>query len=172
MKEQVVLVDENDNPIGSSEKLDAHVKGILHRAFSVFVFNSEGKLLLQKRAHSKYHSAGLWTNTCCGHPRPGEDILGAAKRRLKEEMGINSDLHEVFHFTYNEKLENNLTENEYDHVFFGACDHVPQPDPLEASEWKFANCDELKNQIKEKPELFTVWFRLCFDKMYEKKFPK
>jgi isopentenyl-diphosphate delta-isomerase len=170
VKEKLVLVDEHDNAIGSCEKLEAHQKGILHRAFSIFIFNSKGELLLQKRANSKYHSAGLWTNTCCGHPRSGEDILGAAMRRLKEEMGFSCELTKAFHFTYNEKLENGLIENEYDHVFFGEYNSDPMPDPLEASAWKFVNCDILKKEIKEKPEQFTIWFRLCFDKVYKAKF--
>lgn len=170
MKEKVTLVDQQDNAVGSCEKMEAHIKGVLHRAFSVFVFNKEGKLLLQKRAASKYHSGNLWTNTCCGHPRPGEDTRGAAMRRLKEEMGFSCGLEEVFHFTYKAELENSIVEHEYDHVFFGTFDGKPQPDPLEASAWKFADCDELKKELAEHPGRFTVWFRLCFDKMYEAKF--
>jgi isopentenyl-diphosphate delta-isomerase len=172
VKEEVVLVDANDIAVGSCEKLEAHRKGLLHRAFSVFIFNDKGELLLQKRAASKYHSAGLWTNTCCGHPRPGEDIVGAAKRRLREEMGIAAELNEVFYFTYNEALGNSLVEHEYDHVFFGTVNAVPQPDPLEASDWKFVSCIQLKEDIITKPEQFTIWFRLCFDKVYGIKFPE
>jgi isopentenyl-diphosphate Delta-isomerase len=164
-------LDENDRAVGVCEKLEAHQKGLLHRAFSVFVFNDKGELLLQKRAASKYHSGGLWTNTCCGHPRPGEDVLGAAKRRLREEMGISTGLNEVFRFTYKEALGNSLVENEFDHVFFGAFNGSPQPDPLEASEWKFEDCRKLKEEIRTKPEHFTVWFRLCFDKVYGIRFP-
>jgi isopentenyl-diphosphate delta-isomerase len=172
MKEEVVLVDERDTAIGTSEKLEAHEMGLLHRAFSVFIFNRSNELLLQKRALTKYHSAGLWTNTCCGHPRPGEDVLGAAKRRLREEMGISAELREVFSFTYHEKLGNGLTEHEYDHVFFGETEAKPQPDPLEASDWKFQDCEQLREDIKTKPEHFTIWFRLCFERVCAARFPR
>ena len=172
MKEEVILVDANDNAIGKSEKHAAHLSGQLHRAFSVFIFDDKGRLLLQKRANSKYHSAGLWTNTCCGHPRPGEDLKGAATRRLKEEMGLNCELEEVFLFSYYAELENKMIENEIDHVFFGISNEKPIPDALEASDWKYENCKELAGQIKEQPQNFTAWFALCFDKMMETKFPK
>lgn len=172
VKEEVILVDENDRAAGACEKMEAHRKGLLHRAFSVFIFDRKGRLLLQRRALGKYHSGGLWTNTCCGHPRPGEDINRAAKRRLKEEMGLDCELREVFHFTYHAKLENGLTEHEYDHVFFGECDADPMPDPMEAAGWKFVDCDQLKQETRSRPGSFTAWFRLCFDKMYEVKFGK
>ena len=118
-KESVILVDEKDNQVGLMPKLEAHQKGLLHRAFSVFIFNSDYELLLQKRAFSKYHSGGLWTNTCCSHPRDGEDTIDAANRRLYEEMGIETSLRKVFDFIYKAELDNNLTENEFDHVFYG-----------------------------------------------------
>ena len=124
-EEKVILVDKNDNQVGLMPKLEAHEKGILHRAFSVFIFNSKYELLLQKRASSKYHSGGLWTNTCCSHPREGEDILDAANRRLDEEMGIKTSLRKVFDFIYTAELDNNLIENEFDHVFYGVYDTDP-----------------------------------------------
>jgi len=125
-KELVVLVDENDNEIGVEEKINAHRKGLLHRAFSIFVFNSKNELLLQKRAADKYHSGGLWSNTCCSHPRPGENLKDAAHRRLQEEMGFDCSLREVFSFLYKKSFDNGLTEHELDHVFFGKFDGIPK----------------------------------------------
>ena len=124
-EEKVILVDKNDNQVGLMPKLEAHEKGLLHRAFSIFIFNSRYELLLQKRASSKYHSGGLWTNTCCSHPREGEDTLDAANRRLDEEMGIKTSLRKVYDFIYKAELDNQLTEHEFDHVFYGVCDSDP-----------------------------------------------
>jgi len=159
--EQVVLVDEQDNEIGVMEKLQAHIEGRRHRAISVFIFNSRGELLLQQRATGKYHSAGLWTNTCCSHPRPGEAPQAAATRRLHEEMGIASELREAFTFVYKAQLENSLTEYEYDHVFTGTCDDVPQPDASEASAWRYIKPEDVLVEVSAQPERFTEWFKIC-----------
>ena len=146
--ENVILVDEKDNQVGLMPKLEAHQKGLLHRAFSVFIFNSDYKLLLQKRASSKYHSGGLWTNTCCSHPRDGEDIIDAANRRLNEEMGIKTSLRKVFDFIYTAELDNNLIENEFDHVFYGVYDTDPILNKEEAEDYKWIDMETLKNDIE------------------------
>ena len=151
MSEQVILVNENDQEIGSREKMAAHRDGELHRAFSVFVFNGEGQMLLQRRAEAKYHSGGLWTNTCCSHPRPGESTEAAAHRRLQEEMGFDCDLEEVFQFTYYAKLDNELFEHEYDHVFVGTFEGTPTPNPAEVSAYKWIGVEELKRDVQENP---------------------
>lgn len=164
-EEQVILIDETDREIGSEEKITAHEKGVRHRAFSVFIFSSAGKLMLQKRADGKYHSAGLWTNTCCGHPRPGEETQDAAKRRLQEEMGFSCDLKEVFLFAYRTELENGLTENEIDHVFFGEHNDAPRADPLEASDWKWVSREELELDVHSSPKRYTYWLSCCFSKI-------
>ena len=164
--EKLILIDENDKELGFEEKLKAHQNGgKLHRAFSVFVFNSKGELILQQRAEEKYHSALLWTNTCCGHPRPGEDVLAAAHRRLKEEMGFDCELSEKFSFIYKVDFENSLSENEFDHVLFGKFEEEPKPDPKEATDWKWVGLGELKTDIKENPEKYTYWFKICLDKI-------
>ena len=159
--EYVVLVDEQDNETGTKEKLQAHVDGDLHRAISVFIFNSKHELLLQQRAAGKYHSAGLWTNTCCSHPRPGEATEDAAHRRLMEEMGMQAPLKEVFSFVYKASLEHGLTEYEFDHVFTGYSDAAPLPDVTEAGAWKYIELDELETEIKNHPEQYTEWFKIC-----------
>jgi len=161
----VILVDEQDNQLGTMEKLQAHVEAKLHRAISVFIFNSNKELLLQKRAANKYHSASLWTNTCCSHPKPNENTANAAKRRLKEEMGIDCNLQAAFNFTYLAKLENDITEHEFDHVFFGFTDDIPKLNLEEASNYKYLSLDEIKNQLEENPEQFTVWFTLIFERV-------
>jgi isopentenyl-diphosphate delta-isomerase len=161
--EQVVLVDQNDNKTGVMEKLQAHLEGRLHRAISVFIFNSKGELLLQQRAAGKYHSANLWTNTCCSHPRPGERVHDAAERRLYEEMGLKCDLKAIFSFVYKAHLDNNITEYEFDHVFTGITDDIPLPDPAEAASWKYMNMDTLDAAIKAAPEKYTEWFKICLD---------
>jgi len=163
--EYVVLVDEQDKELGTMEKLRAHREGKLHRAISVFIFNSEKKLLLQKRAAGKYHSANLWTNTCCSHPRPGENPKDAATRRLQEEMGLNCELQSAFNFTYSVKFENNLTEHEFDHVFFGVSDEVPLPDPTEVSDYKYMAMEEIKKQLAQNNSQFTEWFKLIFERV-------
>ena len=165
-KENVILVDEKDNQVGLMPKLEAHQKGLLHRAFSVFIFNSDYKLLLQKRASSKYHSGGLWTNTCCSHPRDGEDIIDAANRRLNEEMGIKTSLRKVFDFIYTAELDNNLIENEFDHVFYGVYDIDPIINKDEAEDFKWVDMETLKNDIENNKDQYTVWFKIAFDYFY------
>lgn len=162
---EVILVDEKDNVIGTEEKMKTHQEGKLHRAFSIFVFNSKGELLLQKRAKSKYHSGGLWTNTCCSHPRPEEHIEKAVHRRLKEEMGFDCELKEIFSFTYKAKLDNNLFEHEYDHVFIGNFDGEPNPNPEEVDDWKWVDLEELKKDIRENPDSYTYWLKISIDKI-------
>lgn len=163
--EQVVLVDEKDNEVGVMEKILAHEKALLHRAFSVFIFNDKGELLLQQRAASKYHSPSLWTNTCCSHPRPSETNLSAAERRLKEEMGFVCDLTYQFNFIYKAELDKGLTEHELDHVFFGTYNGPVTPNPEEVSNFKFVSMNEVLNDIRINPENYTVWFKIIFDKV-------
>ncbi len=162
--EQVILVDQNDQQIGIAEKMQAHQQGLLHRAFSIFVINSQGQLLLQKRAIAKYHSGGLWTNTCCSHPRPHESILSAGDRRLQEEMGFTCELTEIFSFIYNSPLDHGLIEHEYDHVLLGKFDGEPILNPSEAEEWQWVDLDQLKLALVTHPELYTFWLKVCFDK--------
>ena len=157
--EEVILVDLQDNPIGVGEKLQVHLEGQLHRALSVFLFNSKGEMLLQQRAFEKYHSGGLWTNACCSHPRPGEVVLDAAKRRLQEEMGIATELVRAFEFVYQAKLDHGLTEYEFDHVFYGIFNGSPKLNPEEACDWRWANLTDLKGEIEKSPERFTYWFK-------------
>lgn len=164
-KEKVILVDEWDQEIGIEEKVKVHREGKLHRAFSIFVLNSAGKLLLQKRAKTKYHSGGLWTNTCCSHPRPEESIADAAHRRLQEEMGFDCELRKIFSFTYNAKLDNDVYENEYDHVLLGTYDGEPRPSREEVDDWKWIDLDELREDLRENPDRYTYWLRICFDKV-------
>ena len=163
----IILVDKNDNQIATEEKLKAHKEGKLHRAFSVFVFNSKKELLLQKRAYDKYHSAGIWANTCCSHPKPGKDLKEEAEARLKEEMGITCNLEEKFSFIYKVKFENGLYEHEYDHVFFGRSDEKPKPNKDEASDWKYISLNELEIDIKENPDKYSYWLKECFEKVKE-----
>lgn len=164
MMDSVVLVDKNDIPIGEMEKYKAHKLGMLHRAFSIFIVNSEGQLLLQQRAWSKYHSGGLWSNTCCSHPRPGEALEHAAQRRLIEEMGFSCPLIKQFNFIYKTQLDNQLTEHEYDHVFFGKHDSDPVPDPEEAAAWKWIHFSEISTDLKTSPDAYTYWFGLIWPK--------
>ena len=165
--EKVILVDEHDNETGSMEKMEAHRSGALHRAFSVLIFNGKGDLLIQKRSKAKYHSAGLWTNTCCSHPRPGEKIEHAAKRRLKEEMGMDV-LPVLSHkFIYKVNLGNGLTEHELDYVFFGVTEAAPVVNPTEVEDWKFISMDDLRNEMDKNPETFTHWFKIIL-KEWEK----
>lgn len=161
----VILVDEQDREIGSMEKLQAHLEAKLHRAISVFIFNSNNELLLQKRSATKYHSGGLWTNTCCSHPRPNENTADAAKRRLQEEMGMNCDLQYVFNFTYLAKLENGITEHEFDYVFFGFTNDEPKLNLEEASDYTYLPIHAIEDQLKESPEQFSAWFKLIFDRV-------
>ena len=167
VEKKVVLVDKSGNQIGLMPKLEAHQKGILHRAFSIFLFNSKNQILLQKRSLMKYHSAGLWTNTCCSHPRDGEDIIDAGKRRLYEEMGIKTELKKEFEFTYNAVLENGLTEHEFDHVLIGNFNGTPILNKDEVEDWKWMSLEEIEKDINENQEDYTVWFVIAFDYFYK-----
>ena len=162
MIEKVILVDKNDNEVGTMEKQEAHVKGLLHRAFSVFIFNDKNELLLQRRAVNKYHSGGLWTNTCCSHPRQNEKTKDAAKRRLLEEMGMRSTLKKQFDFIYKAKLDNNLYEHEFDHVFFGFTNDLPIINPEEVEEYTYKTLEDIGNEMKAIPDKYTEWFKICF----------
>jgi len=166
-RDLVVLVDENDNEIGVEEKLKAHKEGFLHRAFSVFVFDKEGRLLLQKRAKHKYHSGGLWSNTCCSHPVPGETIKESAKRRLKEEMGFTCEVEEVFVVKYKADVGNSLIENEIDHVLVGFYDGDINPNPEEVEDYKWISLEELVEDVKENPHIYTKWFLILLPKIVE-----
>jgi isopentenyl-diphosphate delta-isomerase len=167
MEEQVILVDEQDNPIGLMPKLEAHQKAVLHRAFSVFIFNDKGELMLQQRAKHKYHSPGLWTNTCCSHQREGESNVQAGKRRLQEEMGFTTDLREVTSFIYKAPFDNGLTEHEFDHVLLGYYEDDPVINPDEVASWKWMLLEEVKNDIDNHPDFYTVWFVIIFTKFYD-----
>ncbi|HTB52872.1 MAG TPA: isopentenyl-diphosphate Delta-isomerase [Ferruginibacter sp.] len=162
---QVILVNEMDEEIGAMEKIEAHEKALLHRAFSIFIFNKKGEMLLQKRAAKKYHSAGLWTNACCSHPQPNENILAAAKKRLQEEMGFETDLTKAFSFIYNAPFDNGLTEYEYDHVFIGSYDDDIQPNPDEVSDYCYKTMADLKESIRENARSYTEWFKIAFPKL-------
>ena len=168
MEEQVVLVDEKDNPIGLMEKMEAHEKALLHRAFSVFIFNSKGELMLQQRAASKYHSPLLWTNTCCSHQRDGETNLEAGKRRLEEEMGFVTEIKEVFSFIYKAPFDNGLTEHELDHVMVGSFEDAPNINKEEVESYKWMTLEDVKSDIENNPEIYTAWFKIIFDKSFEK----
>lgn len=165
MEEHVILVDGEDVPKGQMDKMKAHKEGALHRAFSVFIFNFKRELLLQQRAKAKYHSGGLWTNTCCSHPRIGESNIHAAKRRLKEEMGMDCDISYLFKFTYRAEFENGLTEHEVDHVFFGMTDELPVINPDEVESYKYMDLETLQHDIEESPEAYTPWLRICLEKV-------
>lgn len=162
--EEVILVDEKNNEIGVAEKMDAHRKGVLHRAISVFILNSNNELLLQRRAVSKYHSGGLWTNTCCSHPRPGETALEAANRRLIEEMGMSCELKEIYQFQYRAELDNELTEHELDHVFVGYSDDSPILNPEEADAYRYERLEKITAHIEDAPTDYTEWFKITIDK--------
>ncbi len=163
--EHVVLVDDQDREIGTEEKLQAHLSGKLHRAISIFIFNENHEMLIQQRAHSKYHSGGLWSNTCCSHPWQGEIPLEAAKRRLREEMGIECALEKAFHFIYKAPLNNNLREFEFDHVFVGHFEGEPTPNPEEASAWKWIAFSDVEKEMHLHPEQYTFWFKAIWRKV-------
>ena len=157
--EEVILVNTNDEQIGTLEKLAAHEQGLLHRAFSVLIFNKNGELLIHQRAHDKYHCAGLWTNTCCSHQRIGETNEQAAQRRLQEEMGFTAPVKTIGSLIYHVEFENGLTEYEYDHVLIGSFNHQPNPNPDEVADWKFITLEELEKEMKEFPDKYTFWFK-------------
>ena len=170
MNEFVILVDEHNYETGVMAKLEAHVSGVLHRAFSVFIFNSRGEVLLQQRAAGKYHSANLWSNTCCSHPRPFEPVDYAAFRRLYEEMGLICQLEEKFSFIYKADLGNGLWEHEFDHVFVGYTDALPLPLSSEVADFKWVTYDWLVNDVRQNPDNYTVWFKICLEQHGEKIF--
>jgi isopentenyl-diphosphate delta-isomerase len=163
--QEVILVNEHDEQIGTMEKMEAHRKAVLHRAFSVFIFNTKGEMLLQQRAKHKYHSAGLWTNACCSHPSPGEDTLTAANRRLIEEMGFSTPLEKMFEFTYKTHYDNGLTEHEFDHVFTGKFEGTIKPDPEEVQDYCFKSLDEIQLSLQSHPAKYTSWFHIAFPKL-------
>jgi isopentenyl-diphosphate delta-isomerase len=163
--EQVILVDAQDNEIGLMEKMEAHEKALLHRAFSVFLFNTKGEMLLQRRALTKYHSGGLWTNACCSHPRAGETNLEAATRRTFEELGIRPTIKHAFSFTYRAAFENGLTEHEFDHVFVGTYEGPINPNPEEVSEYCYKPIGAIRDQMQNDPHHFTEWFKIAFDEV-------
>ncbi|MCQ0110214.1 isopentenyl-diphosphate delta-isomerase [Zhouia amylolytica] len=166
-KEHVILVNEKDEPIGSMEKIEAHEKALLHRAFSVFIMNKKGETMLQQRALHKYHSPGLWTNTCCSHQRDGESNIAAGKRRLMEEMGFTVDhLEEIFSFIYKAPFDNGLTEHEFDHVMIGYYDEEPNIVPDEVADWKWMSLEDIKSDMALNPGHYTEWFKIIFDKFY------
>ena len=165
-EEQVILVNEQDEPIGVMNKMEAHEKAVLHRAFSVFVLNDKNEVMLQQRAHHKYHSPLLWTNTCCSHQRAGETNIEAGKRRLSEEMGFVVELKELFHFIYKAPFDNGLTEHELDHVMIGYSNQTPIINPDEVESWKWMTIEAIKEDMALYPELYTVWFKIIFDKFY------
>ncbi len=166
-EEKVILVNENDQQVGTMAKLEAHEKGVLHRAFSVFVFNDNNELMLQKRASHKYHSPNLWTNTCCSHQRVGENNIEAGQRRLQEEMGFVTELKDTIAFIYKAPFDNGLTEHEFDHILVGNFNSEPKINPDEVSEWKWMSLDNVKNDMQSHPELYTEWFKIIFDKFYQ-----
>lgn len=163
----VVLVNEKDEQIGLMEKIEAHEKALLHRAFSVFVFNDHGELMMQQRALGKYHSPGLWTNTCCSHPREGEGVVEAGKRRLQEEMGFQTALKKSISFIYKAPFDNGLTEHEFDHILLGHYNDSPILNPDEVEDWKWMKLEDIKQDIKRSPESYTPWFKIIFEKYYD-----
>ncbi|MDB9712738.1 isopentenyl-diphosphate Delta-isomerase [Flavobacteriaceae bacterium] len=167
IEDKVILVDNNDNQIGLMPKLEAHEKGVLHRAFSVFIFNKDGELMLQRRALTKYHSPGLWTNTCCSHQRDGETNIISGKRRLNEEMGFDTELFEKTSFIYKAKFDNGLTEHEFDHVLVGSYNHSPMINSNEVDSWKWMSIENVKKDIKDYPNNYTAWFKIIFEKYFK-----
>ena len=165
-EEKVILVDQEDNVIGTMPKIEAHKKAVLHRAFSVFILNKKGELMLQKRALNKYHSPALWTNTCCSHQREGEGNLQAGKRRLKEEMGFTTPLEELFSFIYKAPFDNGLTEHEFDHVMLGYYDGLPKINFEEVASWKWTSLENVKKHMKKNPECYTAWFKIIYERFY------
>ena len=167
MNVEVILVDNKDVQVGTMSKLESHQKGILHRAFSVFIFNSKGEMLLQKRAAGKYHSPDLWSNACCSHPVTGETISETVQRRLREEMGLHCPVEFAFCFRYHAPFDNGLIENELDHVFIAVSDETPVPDKNEVSDWKYRDIDSLRTEVKYQNESFTEWFQIVYEEVTE-----
>ena len=165
-EEKVILVDREDNPVGMLPKMEAHEKGVLHRAFSVFILNQKGELMLQQRALHKYHSPGLWTNTCCSHQREGEENLQAGTRRLEEEMGFSVPLEELFSFIYKAPFDNGLTEHELDHVMLGYYEGIPEINSDEVNTWKWMSLNEIASDLTVNPESYTVWFKIIFERFF------
>ncbi|MCW3093079.1 MAG: isopentenyl-diphosphate delta-isomerase [Ferruginibacter sp.] len=161
----VILVDEMDQPVGRMEKMEVHQKALLHRAFSIFIFNGKGELLLQKRAANKYHSAGLWTNACCSHPAPGTDTLQAAVKRLQEEMGFSTPLEKAFDFIYKAPFENGLTEYEFDHVLIGTYNGKIVPNPNEVADFCFKPLEDIRNSLQSHADKYTAWFKIALPKV-------
>jgi len=161
----VILVDEQDIPVGVMEKMEVHEKALLHRAFSVFILNSKGMMLLQQRAARKYHSANLWTNACCSHPKPGDDTMLAAQKRLQEEMGFSTGLKKAFNFIYKTPFDNGLTEHEFDHVFVGYYDGDICPDPNEVGDYCYMSLEEIRAAISSHPDKYTEWFKIAFPRV-------
>tara|TARA_R110002050_G_scaffold11921_19_gene39702 strand:- start:27672 stop:28199 length:528 start_codon:yes stop_codon:yes gene_type:complete len=166
-EENVILVNENDEQIGLMPKMEAHEKALLHRAFSVFIFNDNNELMLQQRALNKYHSPGLWTNTCCSHQREGESDIQAGKRRLQEEMGFAVDLKESISFIYKAPFDNGLTEHEFDHILIGIYNNLPKINTDEVADWKWMSLETIKDDMVINSEIYTEWFKIIFDKFYE-----
>lgn len=167
MSENVILVDERDNELGLMEKMEAHRKGILHRAFSVFVLNSAGELMMQQRAFHKYHSGGLWTNTCCSHPRHEEEVEAAAHRRMNEEMGFDCPLEKVLDFVYRAEFDNDMIEHEFDHLFVGYSEEEPVINPDEVAAWKWMSLEDINRDIRENPMRYTAWFKIIYDRFVQ-----
>ena len=165
-EEKVILVNEKDEQIGLMEKIEAHEKALLHRAFSVFVFNDKNELMIQQRALSKYHSPGLWTNTCCSHQREGESNIEAGKRRLQEEMGFSTGLKDTISFIYKAPFDNGLTEHEFDHILVGNFEGKPNLNPDEVASWKWVSLEDLQVDMEKNPHIYTEWFKIIFDKYY------
>ena len=166
-EEKVILVNEKDEPIGLMPKMEAHQKGLLHRACSVFVFNDKNELMLQQRAMDKYHSPGLWTNTCCSHQREGETNVEAGKRRLQEEMGFTTQLDDTIYFIYKAHFDNGLTEHEFDHILVGKYNDIPNQNPEEAASWKRMSLEAVAEDMRTNPGIYTEWFKIIFDKYYQ-----
>jgi isopentenyl-diphosphate delta-isomerase len=166
-EEQVILVNEYNEEIGTMPKMEAHEKAVLHRAFSVFVMNDKGETMLQQRAANKYHSPLLWTNTCCSHQRVGETNIAAGKRRLQEEMGFVTELKELFSFVYKAPFDNGLTEHELDHVMMGNYTEMPNINSTEVADWKWMKPEQIKHDIAQRPEIYTAWFKIIFEKFYD-----
>lgn len=164
---EIILVNELDEQTGTAEKMEAHHKALLHRAFSVFIFNEKGEMLLQQRALTKYHSGGLWTNACCSHPKPGEETINGAKRRLNEELGFTADITKAFDFIYTASFDNGLTENEYDHVFTGIYNGPIIPNTEEVMAYEYKSMEKIKEELQKNPQLYTAWFIIAFPRLEE-----